>query len=279
MEDLGNFSIPYPPLSEQQQIVSYLDTKTQQIDKLVQNKQQKIKLLQEKRTAVINQAVTKGLNPDVEMKDSGVEWIGQIPKGWGLSKLKYCISIRGGQVNPQEPEQLEKILIAPNHIQSKTGVLLYTETAKEQGAESGKYLFETEDVLYSKIRPKLRKVCIAQGDGLCSADMYPIKTDRNFMIPQFLLYTLLGEKFSQYTEERSLRVAMPKVNREDVENYIIALPSVNEQISICEYITSNNNKFDDLISKEQRKIELMKEYRKSLISDAVTGKIDVREAV
>ena len=84
-------------------------------------------------------------------------------------------------------------------------MLLYTETVKEQGAESGKYLFETEDVLYSKIRPKLRKVCITQVDGLCSADMYPIKTDRNFMISQFLLYTLLGENLVN-TQKKDLFV-------------------------------------------------------------------------
>lgn len=272
----NNFKLPIPPFSEQRKIASFLDRKTQQIDELIRIKERKIELLGEQRTALINQAVTKGLDPNVDMKPSGVEWIGEIPEHWKSVKLKHCIKIREGQVDPKEPEYENLTLVAPNHIEGYTGKLLYTETAWEQGAESGKYIFSEGDLLYSKIRPNLRKSCIAKERGLCSADMYPIITDPEILLPEYLLYIFLGEKFNQYAEERLMRVAMPKINRYDVMNYYISLPPLVEQKLSCAYISRQNQTFDKLISEEQRKIDLLKEYRQSLISEVVIGKIDVR---
>ena len=132
-----------------------------------------IELLKEKRQAVISHAVTKGLNPDAPMKPSGIEWLGDVPAHWVVKRFQRCVHVAEGQVDPEDSKYSEMFLIAPNHIEGGTGRLLAHETADSQGAESGKYFCRAGDVVYSKIRPVLRKVCIASEDCLCSADMYP----------------------------------------------------------------------------------------------------------
>src|SRR5690606_33402844 len=138
-----------------------LDQETTKIDDLISEQRRLIELLQEKRRAVISHAVTKGLNPDAPMKDSGVEWLGEIPRHWDLGKFSREIWIAEGQVDPEQEPYKSMPLIAPNHIESGTGRLLELETAEEQGAISGKYWCESGDVIYSKIRPALAKVVIA----------------------------------------------------------------------------------------------------------------------
>ena len=108
-------------------------------------------------------------------KDSGIEWLGDMPEHWEVKKFNHIAYIVEGQINPKEDPYKNYILIAPNHIESGTARLLYQETASEQGAESGKYLFRANDIIYSKIRPALKKVWKANFLGICSADMYPIR--------------------------------------------------------------------------------------------------------
>ncbi|MES3630283.1 MAG: restriction endonuclease subunit S [Longimonas sp.] len=271
---IGDLSIPIPPLPEQRTIAAYLDRKTEQIDTLIAKKQRLIDLLQEQRTAIINRAVTQGLDPNVPMQDSGIEWLGKVPAHWEILAFKYCADIATGQVDPQKYEEMT--LIAPNHIESGTGKLRSLETVEEQGATSGKYLFDRADVLYSKIRPELRKVCMAPCDGLCSADMYPI-TPRDGMLPEFLMHVLLSESFSQFAVLASERVAMPKVNRDALNDFIVVRPPVDEQRQIIEHLAGDLSKIDMVVERERELIQKLQELRTSLISEIVTGKIDVRD--
>ena len=124
------------------------------------------------------------------MKDSGVPWIGEIPVGWTVWRFKRLALVRNGQVDPRDQRFRERPLFAPNHIESATGRLLDVTSAEDQGAESGKYLVTRGDVLYSKIRPALAKVCIAPYDGLCSADMYAIHP-RPDVEPRFVMWSML----------------------------------------------------------------------------------------
>ena len=132
------------------------------------------------------------------------------------------------------------------------------------------------DILYSKIRPELRKVCIANFQGICSADMYAIKTKNN-LLTEFLLWVLLSSYFSKYAIDTSLRVKMPKINREAMNEFQILLPPTSEQENICKLIQSISSAIKSLIDKQNQEINLLIEYRTTLISETVTGKIDVRE--
>lgn len=272
--EMKSIYVPYPDLATQTKIARFLDQKTASIDTAIAKKQRLIELLKEQKAILINRAVTRGLNPDVPMKDSGVDWIGEIPAHWDLKRFKFCCSITSGQVDPRTEPYASMALIAPNHIESNTGVLFNIETAKSQGADSGKYLVDKEDIIYSKIRPALRKACISPVNGLCSADMYVLKPS-NFMNKGFLLYYLLSDAFTKPALDAAMRVAMPKVNREAMSEFPIVIPNLFEQEQIYSYIDDIHQKSSQVIVAIQKEVKLLQEYKQTLIAHAVTGKIKV----
>ena len=275
---LGAIHVPLPPTGEQRAIVAFLDRQTATIDALVTNKERLIELLQEKRTALITRAVTRGLDSRVPMKESGLEWLGQIPAQWDLKRWRYCCRIKVGQIAPEDEQFREMTLVAPNHVESGTGRVLYTESADEQGAISGKYLVAPGNIIYSKIRPALNKVCVATGSWLCSADMYPISITDSRLQTQFLLYFMLSEPFVRLMVDESMRVAMPKVNRDTLAGCPILVPPLVQQLTIVAYLDRETDEIDALTAKAREAIDRLNELRTALISAAVTGKIDVREA-
>ena len=274
-ESIGEFPLAMPEVAEQLEIVRFLDRETAKIDELVAEQRRLIELLKEKRQAVISHAVTKGLNPNVPMKPSGIEWLGDVPEHWEIKSFQRCVSIAEGQVDPKMPGFSEMVLIAPNHVESGTGKLYDLEAAGDQGAISGKYFCRSGDVIYSKIRPALRKACLAPHDCLCSADMYPLHAHSG-MTNEFLFRWILTEQFSAFAVLESDRVAMPKINRESLKEVRFALPPIEEQHQICAFITTQAVQFDELTAEAENAIELLQERRTALISAAVTGKIDVR---
>ena len=270
--------IPVPPLDEQTAIVRYLDYTDDRIRRAISAKERLIELLTEQRQAVIHRAVTRGLDPNVRLKDSGVEWLGDVPEHWDVRRFSRQISIAEGQVDPTVEPYASMPLIAPNHLEAKTGRLLHQETASEQGAISSKYFCRAGDVIYSKIRPALAKVVVAPTDCLCSADMYPL-SPRHSLQANYLFWLLLSEALTAWSVLESDRVAMPKVNRATLNSYYIPIPSLPEQSLIIRYLDKATADIDTAIDKTQRQIDLLREYRTRLIADVVTGQVDVRGAV
>ena len=277
--NFGMVRIPSVPLAEQKQIADFLDRETEQIDNLIAEQQGLVENLTERRKAGISHAVTKGLNPNVDLKDSGSEWASRIPKHWSVKKFSRVIDINGGQVDPTAEPFADMLMIAPNHIEKFTGRLLLRESAAEQGAESGKYIATAGQVIYSKIRPNLCKATIAPTDCLCSADMYSMSGRSGAISNQFLLYFMLSKSFTDFATDSSMRVAMPKINRESLAPFRIWLPPVKEQHEIVAYLDEQARLVDALITEAKSLIDLLKERRSALISAAVTGKIDVRSEV
>ena len=275
---LKTIGVGVPPMIEQKAILAFLDRETAKIDELVAEQRRLMELLKEKRQAVISHAVTKGLNPDAPMKPSGIEWLGDVPAHWDVKRFQRCVYVAEGQVDPENLVYSAMSLIAPNHIESGTGRLLELESASDQGAVSGKYLCKAGDVIYSKIRPALRKVCIAPEDCLCSADMYPLRSHSKLTNP-FLIWSILSEQFSALAVLESQRVAMPKINRESLKEVMLMVPPVEEQKAIVEFLNTETAEFDTLTAEAQRAIDLLQERRTALISAAVTGQIDVRAAL
>lgn len=274
--DIGNSLFCLPTPEEQRTIAAFLDYETARIDQLIAKQQQLIELLKEKRQAVISHAVTKGLNPNAPMKDTGVEWLGQVPEHWDVMKFNHCANIRNGQVDPTVKPYKDYILIAPNHIESGTGRLLELQTAEEQGADSGKYLCKKGEVIYSKIRPALAKACISpKDDVICSADMYPINGGKA-LANDFLVWFLLSDCFTRFAVNQADRVAMPKINRDALGECRIPIPPIEEQKEIISTIVYKIEKLDLLIATANKAIQFIQERRTALISAAVTGKIDLR---
>src|SRR5690606_16586010 len=267
-ETFGRLYAAIPPKKEQTQIARFLDHETARIDALIEEQQRLIELLKEKRQAVISHAVTKGLDPTVPMKDSGVEWLGEVPAHWDVLNFNLLVYIAEGQVNPRVQPYSEMLLIAPNHVESGTGRLIHTETAEEQGADSGKYVCQKGDVIYSKIRPALRKVCLAPEACLCSADMYPMRGVSG-LDNEYLFWFILSEPFSAFALLESDRVAMPKINRESLGGLKLARPPLEEQKAISEFLVGVTLRIDALIDEANTGVGLLNERRSALISAAV----------
>lgn len=269
---------PQPPPDEQAAIVKFLDWANARLERTICAKRRVIALLTEQKQAIIHRAVTRGLDPTVRLKPSGIAWLGDIPAHWEVRRFKFLARINSGQVDPRLPSYWKMVLIAPNHIERGNGRLLREETADEQGADSGKYFVRKGQVIYSKIRPNLRKATIALRDCLCSADMYPISPMRGIMSGEYFLQLLLSEPFTKFAVDTSMRVAMPKVNREALADCPMWFPNGEEQDRIIAFIAAESRPIDTAISRVEREIDLLREYRTRLVADVVTGKLDVREA-
>ncbi len=219
-------------------------------------------------------AQAERFRPYPQYRDSGLDWLDEIPAHWEVKKWRYCCHVTEGQIAPDDEQFRERVLIAPNHIESGTGRLLRLETAREQGAISGKYLVGPGDIVYSKIRPALNKACISTGDWLCSADMYPVSITENRLQTRFLLYFMLSAPFVQLMVDHSMRVAMPKVNRDKLADCPLLVPDPAEQRAIADFLDRETAKIDALVARKERLIELLQEKRTALITRAVTRGLD-----
>ena len=187
-----------------------------------------------------------------------------LPNGWKKVGLFDVVSIESTLVDPKKQPYSEMNLIAPDHIQSETGVILALVPAKEQHAISGKYLVKKGDVIYSKIRPYLKKACRATEECLCSADMYPF-TVSDQMDASYLLHMLLSEAFTKYANTCSARTGIPKINREDLALFQFYLPSIEEQKKIAATLSV----WDSAIEKMEKLIEAKESQKKSLITKLI----------
>ena len=178
---------------------------------------------------------------------------GHIPANWSVRPLFDAVQIANGQVDPRLPPYKSMVLVAPDHVECDTGRLIEKRTAEEQGAISGKYLFAPGDIVYSKIRPYLHKAILADFAGLCSADMYPL-TPREGVASGYVLAMLLGRRFSDFAESVSVRSGIPKINREEMAEFVMPLPPPEEQRAIATALSDVDAlllKLDQLIAKKR----------------------------
>lgn len=185
-----NLNIVLPNLKEQHRIADFLGSKCSEIDTLIENLRARMESAKEYKKAVITEAVTKGLDKDAKMKDSGVEWIGEIPEGWKVVRFKHIASIKSNLVQPDKYMKYPQIAL--DNIEKDTGRLLSHQTVEESGVISGNHLFYRGQILWSKIRPNLNKLTVAPFNGLCSADMYPIESKLPTL---FMVYSMLSTYF------------------------------------------------------------------------------------
>ena len=270
-EEFSALPLLLPKKVEQHRIADYLDRKCSQIDAIIARQQEVIEKLKAYKLSVITEAVTKGLNPHVPMKDSGVEWIGEIPEHWEVMKFGRCATIKSNLVAPDDYADYPQI--SPDSIEKNSGCIIDYKTVKEAGVISWNHLFFKGQVIYSKIRPMLNKVAIAPFDGLCSADMYPIETSND---TQFLVYLMLSDYFtSQVGLVTENRVKMPKINQNELSAIMVTIPPQSEQETISKYLSEKCASLDVAIDKKQGLIYKLNAYKKSLIYEVVTGKKEV----
>ena len=259
---------PIPPIDEQDKIVSFIEYKEKQINKLIKKQKKLMELLEEKKKIIITEAVTKGLDKSVPMKDSGIDYIGQIPQNWEIKKIKQILKqiskkkiYRGG------------IYIGMENIESWTGRFNVVLNANIEGTSN---VFSKGQILFGKLRPYLAKCIITDCAGLCSSELLVLKPNKD-QDENFIQKLMLSKTFIDLVDASTYGAKMPRANWGFIKNIECAIPDINEQREIIKYI----NKIDEFINKSiQNKkilIEKLEEYKKNLISYAVTGQIDVRD--
>ena len=279
---LVGVGIPIPPLSEQTQIANFLNRKTEQIDKLIHIKERTVELLQEYRTVLINQTVTKGLDPNVEMKPSGVEWIGEIPADWTMTRLKYVSNI----------PVTYGLNIESDKYTTKGIRLIRITDIDESGSlrEEGIYLPESNvpqeqilkryDLLLARSGATVGKSYLHLEDGKYASAGYLVRFNfGDYYTSKFIYYVTQSYFYRDWLEQQIIIATIQNVNGEKYSNLQIPFPLPQERSQIVNFLDRKTQKIDELRSNEQRSIELLKEYRQTLISDVVTGKVDVRSEV
>ncbi|VGJ82864.1 restriction endonuclease subunit S [Klebsiella quasipneumoniae] len=287
-EDFRRLPLLLPPYEEQIKISAFLDHETAKIDNLIDKQQQLIEFLKEKRQAVISHAVTKGLNPDVPMKDSGVEWLGEVPEHWGVSKVKYYCTIkgrigfRGYTVQDLVDENEGALVLGASEMRSDGSILLSSPQyiSWEKYYESPEIMLDKNMILFVQRGSTVGKVSFITHD-LGKATINPsliVLRDLN-ICGEFMNYSLMGPFIQNTVKMQTSSTAIPMISQEQVGNYFQLIPPLNEQLKIAEFIASNVSKIDQAINTAEISISLIKERRTALISAAVTGKIDVRDWV
>lgn len=268
-----NMLIPAPSIEEQEVIAGYLDEVVAKVDSLISEKQAQVEDLRKYRTSLITETVTRGLNPNAPIKLTNSEWFPYIPTNWSIEKFKYQATVKANLVHPTD--YIHHPQISPDSIEKNTGRLLGYKSVEEAGIISDNHLFYKGQIIYSKIRPNLNKVAIAPFDGLCSADMYPIETLNNV---RYFQYLMLSNPFvSQVSVVIQDRVKMPKINQVELGEIMILVPPIFEQQQIADYLDEKTAKIDSLIEELEAQLRDLATYRQAVITEAVTGKVDVRD--
>jgi len=273
------FEFPVPTTKERDAIVKFLNNKTQQIDDLIAKKERLIELLKEERTAVINQAVTKGLDPNVPMKDSGIEWLGEIPEHWEIIRLKYIASIQGGSTPKSSNADYwdgNIYWVTTDDLGKMKTVYINDSERKitKEGLNSiGKIISPAGSIIISNRAPIGHlgvlnvEACSNQG---CKSIVFTKNVNR-----EYYYYLLLNAKAELDSQGRG--TTFKELSTQALKDFIVPAPGYDEQNMIILKLGEELRQIDFSIEKNQREIKLLGEYKTSLINEAVTGKIDVRD--
>ncbi len=281
--------LPLPSLHEQRAIIAFLDRETANISELIAKKERLIELLQERRTAIINQAVTKGLNPDVPMKDSGVEWLGEIPVHWEIVRLKYLAEegLSNGLFKKKDMYGSGTKLVNVVDIYQNTYIVDINRLNRVQAnfSEIKTYQVNEGDIFFVRSSLKLEGVgasaCVktVMEPILFECHLVRMRPSASRVDPLFLINYLNACISRQRLISLAYTTTMTTIGQDKMSSLEVILPPMIEQKAILAYIDQETTKIDKLISRIQEGIKKLKEYSTALISAAVTGKIDVRGEV
>lgn len=268
--DYYNIPIPVPSNLEQKSIATFLDSKCEAIDQAIQKQKDIIDKLAEFRQATITQVVTHGVNSDDSIRrfqKNDYIWFDEIPQNWKTYKLKYITKLS------KEKAINKENYIGLENVESKTGKFIGSQVEPDGDA----IIFHQNDVLFGKLRPYLSKSLLVEQEGCCSGEFLVITPKQ--IVPKYLLYITLSKAFVEHVNSSTYGAKMPRSNWEFVRNMIIPLPTESEQKEIISYLDKKLASIDNVIESTNTIIQKLEEYKKSLIYNAVTGKIDCRGEV
>lgn len=273
--EMADIKTLIPPQSTQHQIADFLDKRCSKIDELIANNQSQIDKLKEYKQSVITQAVTKGLDPNVETKDSGIDWIGQIPKNWEVNRIKYCSTYN---------DDVLKEDTNPNTIINYVDI---GSVSLENGIEHiEKYLFynapsrarrrtQIGDIIISTVRTYLKAIASINQEGLIVSTGFCVIRPNNKINKKYFEYFCKSDIFTTNVSKFSYGISYPAITSNILTSFAITEPNLNEQQQIADYLDKKCSQIDSLIEIKQQKIEKLQEYKKSLIYEYVTGKKEI----
>lgn len=286
--DMKNIYIPIPPREEQDKIVAYLDYQVSNINKLILSKRKQITLLEEYKKTKISEVVTKGLNPNVEMKDSGIDWIGQIPKHWEVKRLKEIFNFSKGLSITKEDLQdngYKVINYGQIHAKNNKSTEINDELIRyvNKNKINNTYKVYTGDFIFADTSEDYlgcgNFVYIDKNIELYAGYHTILLKSKYNKENKFLSYLFLSDLWKRQIIINVDGIKVFSITQKILKNSIIFIPPLNEQKEIAAYLDDLTFKLDNLISKHKLYIDKLEEYKKTLISDVVTGKIDVRDIV
>jgi type I restriction enzyme S subunit len=289
-ETLMHYFIPVPHTNEQQQIADYLDIQTAKIDELISKAQTIQALLKEKKKALINHVVTKGLNPNVQIKDSGIECLGQIPKHWQVNKLRYLFDFNTG-LSVTKAEFIENGINCLNYGDIHTRYSIKLDLAKALLPkvkrafieEKPKCLLSVNDLVFCDTSEDLDGVgnCVVisnlNGDQLLSGSHTIVAKPKKLLNSIFIRYALMSKAIKSCIENEVTGIKVFSITQGILNAISITVPLLKEQQQIADYLDQQTAKIDELITKARSMVELLKEHKQSLIHHVITGKIKVIE--
>lgn len=283
-EGLSNTPTILPPRTQQTIIAHFLDRKTAAIDTLIVKKQRLIQLLEEKRTVLINQAVTKGLNPDAPMKDSGIPWIGEIPEHWTAVRLRHLVvdKVAGpygsSLTRPMYTSSGYKVYGQQQIISGDFSIGNYY-ISEEKFSEMGRYLVQPEDVLVT-VMGTIGRIAVVPEEvepGIINPRLVKYVVHKKYMLTHFFALVFRSKAGEAQLSEMAQGVTMDGLNLTVLSDMWLPVPSLSEQNEITVYVSEIATRYEQLRYKFSQQIEKLQEYRRSLITAAVTGKLDIPE--
>lgn len=261
-EQFGQISTVVPPIEQQHLIANQLDFVCKKVEDLISNQEHQIEKLKQYKQSLITEVVTKGLNPDVPMKDSGVKWLGKIPNNWQTKKIKYVAKIIDDKYLKGEYNY-----IALENIESHSARFIKTDSVYDLVGTKMAY---SDTVIFGKLRPYLAKVFLVK-EITCVNNEFSVFKGLE-VTNEYLKYFMLGSRFIDTVNASTYGTKMPRANIGFISNLQITIPPFQEQQNIANYLDDKCAKIDRLIAIKQKKIDKLNDYKKSLIYEYVTGK-------
>ncbi|MFA9500190.1 restriction endonuclease subunit S [Mannheimia sp. E30BD] len=278
--DFAQLELPLPPLPEQIDTACFLNKQITQIQKAITLKGEQIAKLKEYRQTLINQAVTQGLNPDVPMKNSGVEWLGDVPEHWEVKKLKYV-----SDINLQTlPENINKNIMIDyvdiGSISFENGIEKVEQFTFGNAPSRARRIAKAGDTIVSTVRTYLKAISIVTDEfkNCIFSTGFAILSPKNGIANKFLANMLKSDAFTIQVTVNSKGMSYPAINSTELSNLFVVIPPLPEQTAIAQFLDNKTAQIDTAICQHEQQISLLKEYRERLISDAVTGKIHIQAA-
>lgn len=287
-EDFLNFSLIKPPIKEQKQIANYLSKQTAKIDATIEKNKELIELLEEKRIALINQVVAKGLNPNVSMKDSGIKWIGEIPKHWDVEKIKNISQVRPSNVDKKTKANEPQILLCNyTDVYNNEFITMDLDFMKATATHDQirKLSLDVGDVIITKDSESADDIAVPAivteklENVVCGYHLTVIRPNSTIINPKFLFRSFESDRINKQFELGSNGVTRFGLGSYPINNAYICKPPLNEQAEIVQYLDIETSRIAKATDKILKHTELLEEYKTSLIHHVVTGKIDVRGEV